>query len=68
VKELGSERLVVGENDSGAVEVLDDFGHGEGLPGTGDSEEDLVALAVGEAADELGDGFGLVAAWLVVAG
>ena len=68
VVELGGERLIVREDDRGAVELLDHLGHGEGLAGAGDAEEDLIAVAIAEAANELRDGFGLVAAGLVVAG
>ena len=50
VIELGGEGLVVGEDERGAVGLLDDLGHGEGLAGAGDAEEDLVLLAGGEAA------------------
>ena len=59
--ELGGEGLVVREDEGGALGLLDDLGHGEGLAGAGDAEEDLVLVAGGEAGDELGDGAGLVA-------
>ena len=65
VVELGGEGLVVGEDEGGAVGLLDDLGHGEGLAGAGDAEEDLVLFAGGEAVDELVDGAGLVALGLV---
>ena len=68
VVELRGERLVVREDDGGAIELLDHLRHREGLARAGDAEEDLVAVAVGCAADELRDGFGLVAAGFVVAG
>ncbi len=66
VKELGGEGLVVGEDEGGAVELLDDLGHGEGLARAGDAEQDLVLLAGGNAGDELVDGAALIAARLVV--
>src|SRR5580658_2082805 len=66
--ELRGQSFVVRQNDGGAIELLDHLGHGEGFSGAGDAEENLVAVSVGEAADEPGDGFGLVAAGLVVAG
>ena len=66
--ELRGERLVVREDDGGAIDLLDHLGHGERLARAGDAEEYLVAVAVVDAADELGDGFGLVAAGFVVAG
>jgi hypothetical protein len=42
VIELGSQSLVVREDEGGAVQLFDDLGHGEGLAGAGDAEEDLV--------------------------
>ena len=67
VEELGGERLVVRENERGAVEVLDHLRHGEGLARAGDAEQDLVLLAGFDAGDEFFDGAALVAARLVVA-
>jgi hypothetical protein len=60
VIELGGEGLVVGEDEGGAVGGLDDLGHGEGLAGAGDAEQDLVALAGAQTGEELLDGAGLV--------
>ncbi len=68
VVELGGEGLVVREDESGALDGLDDFGHGEGLAGAGDAEQDLILLASGEAGDEFGDGAGLVALGFVGGG
>ncbi len=68
VVELGGEGLVVREDEGGALELLDDLGHGEGLAGAGDAEEDLIFFAGVEAGDELGDGAGLVALGLVGGG
>ena len=68
VVELGGEGLVVREDEGGALGLLDDLGHGEGLAGAGDAEEDLIFFAGGEAGDELGDGAGLVALGLVGGG
>ena len=45
VVELGGEGLVVREDEGGAVDLLDDLGHGEGLAGAGDAEQDLVLFA-----------------------
>ena len=50
---------------AGRLQLLDDLGHGEGLAGAGDAEQDLVFLAGVEAGDEFGDGAGLVALGLV---
>ena len=68
VEELRGERLVVRQDHGRAVLRLDDLGHGEGLAGAGDAEQDLVLFAGRDTADELVDGFGLIAAGLVVAG
>jgi hypothetical protein len=58
----------VREDDGGAIDLLDHLGHRERLARAGDAEEHLVAVAVGDAPDELRDGFGLVAAGFVVTG
>ena len=68
VVELGGEGLVVREDEGGALDLLDDLGHGEGFAGAGDAEQDLILLAGGEAGDEFGDGAGLVALGLVGGG
>ena len=47
--ELRGERLVVREDERGAVERLDDLRHRERLPRAGDAEEDLVLLPLPEA-------------------
>ena len=47
------------EDEGGALRLVDDAGHGEGLAGAGDAEEDLVLLAGGEAGEEFCDGAGL---------
>jgi len=46
VVELGGQRLVVGDDEGGALHALDDIGHGEGLPRTGDPQEDLVRRTI----------------------
>src|SRR5580692_4638076 len=56
------------QNDGGAIDLLDHLGHGERFARAGDAEEDLVAVSVINAANEVGNGFGLVAARLVVTG
>jgi broad specificity phosphatase PhoE len=68
VVELGGEGLVVREDEGGALDGLDDLGHGEGFAGAGDAEQDLVLLAGGETGDEFADGSGLVALGLVGGG
>ncbi len=64
---LRCEGFVVGEDEGGAIGLLDNLGHGEGFSGTGDTEEDLVLVAGFEAAEELVDGGGLIATGLIVA-
>ena len=66
--ELGGEGLVVREDERGALQLLDDFGHREGLAGAGDAEKYLVLFACVDAGDEFADGSGLVALRLVVGG
>ena len=65
VVELCGERFVVSQDQSGAVQGFDDLCHREGLAGAGDAQQDLVFVAGFDAADELVDGGGLVAAGLV---
>src|SRR5271157_730633 len=67
VVELGGERLVVGHDEGGAVGGLDHFGRGVGLARSGDAEQNLVLLAIKDAAGEAVDGSSLVALGLVVA-
>jgi hypothetical protein len=55
----------VGEDEGGTVGLLDDLGHGEGLAGAGDAEQDLMLFSGAEALHELVDGAGLVALGLV---
>jgi len=68
VVELGGEGLVVREDEGGALDLLDDLGHGEGLAGAGDAEEGLIFFTGGEAGDQLCDGVGLVALGFVGGG
>jgi hypothetical protein len=68
VVELGGEGLVVREDEGGALQLFDDLGHGEGLAGAGDAEEDLILLSGVDAGDEFGDGSGLVALGFVGGG
>ena len=67
VVELRGESLVVGHDEGGAVGCLNDLGHSEGLAGAGDTEQDLVLLAVEDAAGESFDGLALVTLGLVAA-
>jgi hypothetical protein len=43
----------VRQNERRTVELLDDFGHGEGLAGACDAQQHLVLLALEEPAREL---------------
>jgi hypothetical protein len=58
----------VREDEGGALQLFDDLGHGEGLAGAGDAEEDLILFSGVDTGDELGDGSGLVALGLVGGG
>ena len=44
--QLGRERLVVGDNDSRALDLLDDVGHGEGFAAAGNAQQGLVGHAL----------------------
>src|SRR3954465_7580415 len=52
VAELGGERLVVGDHERRALDLLDREGHRGGLAAAGDAEERLEAVAAREAASE----------------
>ena len=66
VGQLGGERLVGGDDQRGLLHLLDGPGDGGALARAGDAEQRLVALAVGDALGELGDGPRLVAGGLEV--
>ncbi|MNI11489.1 hypothetical protein D3C73_646360 [compost metagenome] len=63
--ELRGQRLVGREDDGGALGFLDHLGHGEGFARAGNAEQDLAALVVVDALDEIGDRGRLVAGGLV---
>ncbi len=65
VVELRGKSLVVGQDESGAVRRLDDLGHRKRLPRAGDAEQHLMFFAGLDAAHQLTDGVGLVAARIV---
>ena len=50
----------MGEHERRAVQLLDDFGHREGLAGAGDTEQNLMLLAFIDTARKVGDGCLLV--------
>ena len=58
--ELGRQGLVGGQDQGGEVDPGDDVGHGEGLAGAGDPQEDLVGLPARTPSVSC-DGLGLVA-------
>ena len=64
--ELGRQGLVVGQHQGRPVHLLDDLGHGVGLPGPGDPEQHLVQLAVIQSANQVPDRLGLVALRLIL--
>ena len=63
--ELGRQGLVVGQHQGGPLDGLDDLGHGEGLSGAGDAQEDLLLQPALDARRQGGDGLRLVAGGLV---
>ena len=66
VVELRGECLVVGQDQRGPSGLFDQLRHGEGFAGAGDAEQHLVLFAIEEAAEELLDGGGLIAARAVI--
>ncbi len=66
VIELRGERLVVRQDQRRAAGLLDQLGHGEGLAGAGDAQQDLMLFAVQQPAEELIDGGGLIAARAII--
>ena len=63
--QLGGQGLVVGQHQGGPLDGLDDLGHGEGLAGAGDAQEDLLLQSVLDPRRQGGDGLRLVAGGLV---
>ena len=68
VEELRGESLVVRQDQGGPVDALDELGHREGFARAGYAEQHLMLVAALDAAHQLRDGLGLIAAGLVVAG
>ena len=64
--QLGGQRLVVGQHQRGAVDLLDDLGHGVGLSGAGDALEHLLPQTVFQPLRQLFDGLRLVAGGAVL--
>ena len=59
--ELGGQRLVVADDQGGALHPLDDVGHGEGLAAAGDAQQGLVLIALLQPLHQLIHRLGLVA-------
>src|SRR5262249_28269167 len=59
--ELGSERLVVRDDQRRAVVLLDHVGDREGLPGAGRAEQELMLVTALEPRPDLGDRLRLIA-------
>ena len=54
------------QHQRGAARGLDHLGHGEGLTGAGDAQQNLVLIAVAQTAQQRVDSGGLVAFRLIV--
>ena len=65
VVELRRQGLVVRHDQRGAIQLLDDLGHREGLARAGDSQQHLVLVAIQDAAGQRLDRLSLVALRLV---
>jgi hypothetical protein len=65
VVQLRGEGLIVRENERGAIRSFDDLSHRESFAGAGDAEQNLMLVAGLNSMNKLGDGGGLIAAWLV---
>ncbi len=62
--ELGGQRFVVGEDEGGALQLLDDIGHGKGFTGSGYAEQGLVFIVGTQRFRQLADGIRLIAGGL----
>ena len=63
--QLGGQGLVVGQHQGGPLDLFDDLGHGEGLAGPGDAQQDLLLEPVLDALRQSGDGLRLVPGGLI---
>ena len=59
--QLGGQGLVVGQHQGGALDLLDDLGHGEGLARAGDAQEGLLVQTHLNAVGQRLNGLRLVA-------
>ena len=65
--ELGGERFIVSHHQGGTIGGLDDLGGGVGLARSRNPKQDLMLLAIEDAASERFDGSSLIALGLVAA-
>ncbi len=65
VTKLGSQRLIVGQNQRRALHLLDNIGHGKGFSRSRGTEQGLMLLAFLQPRHELFDSLRLVASWLI---
>ena len=63
---LGSQRLVVTQDECRLVDVLDDIGNGKGLARTGHPQQCLCRYSLDNTFSQLGDSFRLVARRLII--
>ena len=66
VIELRGQGFVVRHHQRGPVRLLDHLGHGVGLAGSGDAEQNLVLFAIEDTASQRFNGRCLIAARLVI--
>ncbi len=50
----------MGDDEGWFLDLLDDIGHGKGLPGAGDAQEDLLFLLLQHPSAQFLDGLGLI--------
>ena len=63
--ELRRQSLVMGQHQGGAIDLLDDVGHGKGFARAGDAEQHLLIVALQHAVRQLLNGLRLVAGRLI---
>ena len=64
--ELSGQRFVVRQDERRTIHLSDDVGHRERLAGSGNSQQNLIALAFRDPADEFLDRRRLITSWCVV--
>ena len=64
--ELGSQGLVVGQDQGGTIEPGDDICHGEGLARAGNTQQHLLIQAVFQAHHQIVDGLRLVPGRMII--